>query len=134
MAHFAELDKNNIVIQVIVVNNKDINESAEEETGIKFCKDLFGSDTIWKQTSYSTTFRSRFAAIGGTYDPIADEFVDAEPNPSWNLDESNEWQPPTPKPEDGHYYDWDESNLSWFIIREREAAILVAVDGEIVNS
>jgi hypothetical protein len=131
MAHFAELDENNTVIQVIVVNNEDISEGIEEETGIKFCQDLLGGE--WKQTSYNSNFRTRFAAPNGSYDPVTDEFVEPQTFPSWTLDADNKWQPPTPKPEDGNYYDWDEESLSWVMIEKREDKILVAVDDGIVN-
>jgi hypothetical protein len=78
MAHFAQVDVNNIVFNVIVVNNevlenKEFPES--ESIGVEFCKFLFGSDTTWKQTSYNSNFRGRFAGIGMTYDPVKDEFV-----------------------------------------------------------
>lgn len=131
MAHFAELDKNNVVIQVIVVNNEDISEGVEEETGIKFCQDLLGGE--WKQTSYNSRFRTRFAQPNGSYDPATDEFVEPQPNPSWTLDADNKWQPPTPQPEDGNYYAWNEEALAWDMTEERQDKILVAVDGEIVN-
>lgn len=78
MAHFAELDKNNRVLRVIVVNNSDIldeNENESEAIGIAFCKDLVGKDTNWVQTSYNGTFRKRYAAIGLKYDVELDEFV-----------------------------------------------------------
>ena len=78
MAHFAQIDSDNIVRQVIVVNNevlenKEFPES--EPIGVAFCKSLFGEDTDWKQTSYNANFRGRFAGAGMTHDPIKDEFV-----------------------------------------------------------
>ena len=77
MAHFAQLDENNTVIQVIVVNNEVINNlefPASESIGIEFCKSLYGSNTIWKQTSYNNNFRQNFAGIGMRYDPVKDWF------------------------------------------------------------
>ena len=71
MAHFAQLDENNIVTQVIVVSNEDIKDSDGNEselTGIAFCKSLIGSNTIWKQTSYNANIRKNYAGIGFTYD------------------------------------------------------------------
>lgn len=80
MAHFAQIDENNVVLQVIVVHN-DVIENApllENETlGIQFCKDLFGHGTKWVQTSYSGKFRKNFAGIGYFYDPIKDEFMES---------------------------------------------------------
>jgi hypothetical protein len=79
MAHFAKLDKNNTVIEVIVVSNNDTldeygNES--EEIGIEFCRMLHGPDTMWKQTSYNGNFRGILAGIGMIYDEENDIFVD----------------------------------------------------------
>ena len=78
MAHFARIE-NNIVQQVIVVNNevlenKDFPES--EPIGIAFCKETFGADTEWLQTSYNSNYRGRFACREYTYDPVKDEFVE----------------------------------------------------------
>jgi hypothetical protein len=78
MAHFAELNNDNIVQQVIVVNNevlenKEFPES--EPIGIAFCKSLFGEDTNWVQTSYNANFRSKYTGIGDLYDQANDVFV-----------------------------------------------------------
>lgn len=77
MAHFAQLN-GQTVTQVIVVNNDIIGNASGldgEAVGITFCQSLFGADTQWAQTSYSGSFRGRFAGAGMTYDPIKDEFV-----------------------------------------------------------
>ena len=71
MAHFAELDSNNVVLQVIVVDNDnthDENGVEQEELGIAYCKSLFGQDTKWIQTSYNSNFRGAFAGIGRIWD------------------------------------------------------------------
>lgn len=76
MAHFAELDENNVVKQVIVVHNNELldeNENESEQKGIDFCASLFGG--TWIQTSFNATIRGKYAGIGDTYDPIADVFV-----------------------------------------------------------
>jgi len=75
MAHFAKLDENNVVLQVIVVNNEMLGSPELEATGIEFCKSLFGVDTNWVQTSYNGSFRGKFAGIGDTYDVTNDVFV-----------------------------------------------------------
>lgn len=78
MAHFAQLDENNVVIQVIVVNNDDIldeNGNESEQKGIEFCQNILGPNTTLKQTSYNGNFRGHFAGIGMTYDPVNDKFV-----------------------------------------------------------
>ena len=116
MAHFAQLDENNVVIQVIVVaNNELILDGVENETkGIMFCKSLLGEDTQWVQTSYNGTTRKNYAGIGFTYDPVADHFFAPQPYPSWTLDADAKWQAPTAMPvEEGKFFTWDEPTLSW---------------------
>jgi hypothetical protein len=76
MAHFAELDSNNVVLRVVVVNNEDTmdaNGVESEDVGVAYCQSLFGGN--WKQTSYNGNFRKHYAGIGYTYDPALDEFV-----------------------------------------------------------
>lgn len=78
MAHFAEIDENNIVIRVTVVNNsimKDQNGRERESIGIAFCKNLFGETTRWVQTSYNGKMRGKYAGIGDRYDPVSDTFI-----------------------------------------------------------
>jgi len=116
MAHFAQLDNNNIVMQVIVVHNNELLEDGIEieEKGIDFCKSLFGSDTYWKQTSYNGNFRKNYAGIGFSYDFQRDAFIPPQPFPSWILDENTcRWQSPIPYPDDGKIYYWDESQQTW---------------------
>ena len=115
MAHFAQLDENNTVTQVIVVANDELLlDGVESETkGVIFCKSLFGEDTRWVQTSYNGNKRKNYAGIGYTYDPIADHFFAPQPYPSWTLDADAKWQPPTPYPTDGKFYTWNESTLTW---------------------
>ena len=83
MAHFAQLDKNNVVLQVIVVNNDELMDGTDENEakGIAFCQSLFGADTRWVQTSYNANFRGIYAGIGCTYDPLKDEFIAPEIKP-----------------------------------------------------
>ena len=76
MAHFAELDENNVVLRVIVVHNNELLDAdgvEQEALGQAFCTNLLGGN--WKQTSYNGTFRKNFAGLGYTYDPVLDEFV-----------------------------------------------------------
>lgn len=85
MAHFAQLDENNVVMQVITVSNKELigPDGAESEVkGVEFCKSLFGQDTRWVQTSYNGSFRKNYAAIGGTYSAEYDAFIPPQP-PYW---------------------------------------------------
>jgi hypothetical protein len=114
MAHFAELDENNIVLRVIVVANDkclDQNDVENESIGALFCHNLL--DGRWVQTSYNGNIRGKYAGIGDTYDANADVFISPQPYPSWSLDENYDWQPPTPMPQDGINYVWDEVNLVW---------------------
>ena len=119
MAHFAQLDENNIVVQVIVVDN--YNTSTEdgvenENIGIAFCRTLFGQDINWKQTSYNNNFRYNYAGIGYTYDSNRDAFIPPKPYPSWILDEVTcLWSAPIPMPTDGQMYLWDENTLNWIV-------------------
>lgn len=103
MAHFAQIDENNIVVQVIVVDNE------HESNGSEWCHNLLGG--TWIQTSYNNNIRKNYASIGCSYDPVRDEFITFQPFPSWTLDSNNDWQAPTSKPEGD--YRWDESTLSW---------------------
>jgi hypothetical protein len=79
MAHFAKLDENNVVTQVIVVSNDVLidNGDEREELGVQFCQNLFGGR--WVQTSYNASFRGVFAGIGFTYDEAKDEFIAPPP-------------------------------------------------------
>jgi hypothetical protein len=112
MAHFAELDDSNTVVRVIVVGNEDTADEQGNEVeaiGIAFCENLLGGR--WIQTSYNDNIRKQYAGIGYTYNQDADVFIAPQPFPSWSLDDNHNWQPPTPKPDEGWY--WDEDSLSW---------------------
>lgn len=116
MAHFAQLDENNIVLQVIVVNNNELldeNGAESEDKGIAFCQMLFPG-TNWKQTSYNGNMRKNYAGIGYSYDAGRDAFISPQPYPSWVLDEATcRWNAPIPYPTDGKSYYWDEATTSW---------------------
>lgn len=115
MAHFAELDSNNVVLRVIVVANADTasaDGTEKEYIGQAFCERLLGG--IWKQTSYNGNFRKNYAGIGYTYDAGRDAFIPPQPYPSWTLDETTcEWNAPIPMPTDGKAYKWEENFQSW---------------------
>lgn len=119
MAHFAELDENNVVKRVIVVNNADVKNDQGVETeniGILFCQKLLGG--VWKQTSYNSTIRKNYAGIGYKYDQSRDAFIPPKPFPSWVINETTwQWEAPTPCPnQTGVKYRWDELTLSWIEI------------------
>ena len=104
MAHWAELDENNVVLRVTVGSNDDPDE------GYGWLIENLGGR--WVQTSYNANFRKQFAGIGYTYDEQADVFVAPQPYPSWVLDENHDWQAPVPMPDEGEWW-WDEDMLSW---------------------
>lgn len=118
MAHFAQLDENNNVIQVIVVDNSIINRDGIEieELGIQFCKNLQGEYTDWVQTSYNKNFRKNYAGINYIYDKIRDAFIPPKPYTSWILNEDTcLWEAPVPYPNDDNIYNWNESTQDWDI-------------------
>lgn len=115
MAHFAELNENNVVLRVIVVNNEnivDFDGVETEQIGIDFCQNLLGGR--WIQTSYNKTFRKNYAGPGFIYDEVRDAFISPKPFDSWILNEETcQWQAPIPKPTDESHYLWDETLLNW---------------------
>jgi hypothetical protein len=116
MAHFAELDENNIVLRVIIVNNADTSVDGHEveAKGIAFCQSLFGPNTRWAQTSYNSKFRKTYASRGAIFNLALNAFIPPQPYPSWTLDpETCDWVAPIPMPNDGDWYMWDESTQSW---------------------
>ena len=119
MAHFAELDENNIVLRVVVIDNKDTADASgveKEHIGAAFCERLFGG--TWKQTSYNSNFRKNYAGIGFTYlPPPINGFAPPRPYQSWNLDpDTCQWVAPVPAPEGQHM--WDEATVSWIPVSE----------------
>ncbi len=120
MAHFAELNENNIVTRVIVVHNNEITVDGQELEfkGIDFCEGLFGHRN-WVQTSYNGNIRYNFAGVGYTWDPDNNAFYAPQPYPSWSLNEDYIWEAPVPYPEDASpekIYTWDEENQEWKIV------------------
>ena len=132
MAHFAQIDSNNLVTQVIVVSNDDTSDTngvEVESIGVAFCQKLLGAETNWKQTSYNSNMRGNYAGIGYTYMTnvatlgvgSTDIFISPQPYASWTIGVGTAtWYPPTnpgaaPALTDdemaaGKYYAWNESN------------------------
>ena len=123
MAHFAQLNDENLVTQVIVVANEDTadqNGVENEAIGIEFCTNLLGGR--WVQTSYNANIRKNYAGIGYKYDATLDAFIPPQPFESWTLNEETaQWESPTPYPDDGKRYSWDEATTSWVEIVEETA-------------
>ena len=117
MAHFAQLNENNIVLQVIVVGNSTLDDlpfPESEPVGIDFCRSLYGQDTNWAQTSYNASFRYNYAGIGYIFDSVVGAFISPKPYPSWLLNTNTyQWEAPIPYPTDGKLYMWDEATQSW---------------------
>jgi hypothetical protein len=130
MAHFAGIDNSNIVLSVVVLDDKDTQDSdgnEVEEIGAKYLSDSFGG--TWKKTSYNTyagahnlggtPFRKNYAGIGYTYDAAKDAFIPPKPWPSWTLNEDTcQWDAPTAYPDDGKMYIWNEETTSWDEVSE----------------
>lgn len=110
MAHFAELDENDVVIRVLVTSD---NDPAGDE-GLSWLENTFGGR--WLQTSYNCSIRKNFAGVGFTYDSELDAFIGPKPFPSWvlNLDDCR-WHSPIAKPETGEWK-WDEESTSWIAV------------------
>jgi hypothetical protein len=123
MAHFAQLNEENLVTQVIVVANQDTADQdgvENEAIGIEFCTNLLGGR--WVQTSYNGNIRKNYAGIGYKYDATLDAFIPPQPFASWTLNEETaQWEAPTPYPDDEKRYTWDEETTSWVEVTEETA-------------
>jgi len=109
MAHYAFIDENNIVTEVITgINETELIEGLDTET---WYGNFRGQRCV--RTSYNAKIRKNYAGIGYSYDPIADHFFAPQPYPSWILDANAKWQAPIPMPTDGKFYIWDETTTSW---------------------
>ena len=102
MSHFAKLDSNNIVENVIVAEKDFINSG------------VVGDEFLWVQTSYNGNFRGKYASIGDTWDKVNEVFISPQPYPSWILNEDTcIYEAPVPYPTDDLMYTWDEDTTSW---------------------
>jgi hypothetical protein len=113
MAHFAKVNEENIVVDIIRVSDADCNNLPfpdSEAVGKQFIASL-GVEGKWVQTSYNSSFRKQYPFQGSYYDEANDVFVFPQPYPSWSLDNNFDWQPPVPMPNENCY--WDEKSLSW---------------------
>ena len=104
MSHFAKIDSDNIVLNVIVAEQDFINSG------------VVGDSFLWVQTSYNGNFRGKYAAIGDTWDKVNEVFISPQPHPSWILDADFTWNAPTAYPDDGKSYEWNESTTTWDLI------------------
>tara|TARA_R110002096_G_scaffold64238_2_gene156799 strand:- start:113 stop:589 length:477 start_codon:yes stop_codon:yes gene_type:complete len=130
MAHFAELDSSNVVIQVIVISNEDVaanggDYSSEAETFVSNLLPHSENGVAWKQTSYNGNQRKQFAGVGLTYDATKDKFILPKPfgndlyESSWTLDSNDDWQAPVTYPNVNEVdsnpvsISWNEPNQEW---------------------
>jgi len=108
MAHFAELDADNIVVRVLVVPNE------QENRGHDYLATDLGLGGTWVQTSYNARIRKNYAGIGYTFDSERDAFIPPKPFASWTLNEDTcNWEAPVAYPDDEKMYTWDEATTSW---------------------
>ena len=112
MAHYAFLDENNIVTEVIVGRNED-----ETVDGVSDWETYYGNirGQVCKRTSFNNNIRKQFAGVGYTYDDVDDVFIAPAPFNSWYLDENYDWQPPVPYPDGEGMFVWDEANEDWVL-------------------
>jgi hypothetical protein len=111
MAHYAFLDSNNIVTEVIT--GKDETEFIDGLTPEVWYGNF--RNQVCVRTSYNNNIRKQYAGVGFTYDATADVFIVPQPFESWSLDSNYDWQAPIAYPADGKQYSWDESNQSWVL-------------------
>jgi len=124
MAHYAFIDENNIVTQVIVGKNED-----EKRDGVIVdWEEWYGNfhGVTCKRTSYNTNgnkhlldgtpFRGNYAGVGYTYDTENDVFYPPQPYPSWTLNSNWVWEAPVAYPDDGNFYNWNEETTSWDLV------------------
>jgi hypothetical protein len=120
MKHFAQLNEENLVTQVIVVASQDTvdKDGVENEAiGVEFCTNLLG--VRWKQTSYNGNIRKNYAGIGYKYDETLDAFIPPKPFNSWLLNETTcQWKAPVDYPTDDKRYTWNEETLAWDVVND----------------
>lgn len=131
MAHFAELNSNNIVLRVVVACNQDIANNGGEQSEqaaehFKTVCPLSEEGIKWVQTSYNKNFRGKFAAIGDTFDYSKNKFIQGKPYESWLLDDNDEWKAPVEYPtittfgnNVKYIISWDENGQRWLAIDDK---------------
>jgi len=112
MAHYAFLNEDNIVTEVIVGRNE-----TEIVDGVSDWETYYGNirGQVCKRTSFNGNIRKQFAGVGFTFNETADVFITPKPFASWSLNANYDWQAPIAYPADGKQYSWDESNQVWVL-------------------
>ena len=124
MAHFAELNSSNEVLQVVVISNEDVDanggdESTQAETFVATIVPYGTGGVAWKQTSYNNNFRKQYAGIGYSYNSSKDKFLSPQPYASWSLNSNDDWEAPVTAPtvteidSNPVSISWDEDNQKW---------------------
>lgn len=125
MAHFAELDNNNIVLRVITFSNDEVNANGGDLSvnAENFVSARHGGS--WKQTSYNNNFRKQYAGIGFKYDNIKDKFIRPKPYSSWSLDNNDDWKAPVEYSNNTNNYItiWNEEELKWYGYTREEVPV-----------
>ena len=112
MAHYAFLDDNNIVTEVITgIDETELIEGIDPET---WYGQFRGQRCV--RTSYNHRIRGHYAGIGHRYDDTLDIFIAPQPFPSWTMTANGYWQAPVPYPTDGDHYQWNETNQEWVLV------------------
>jgi hypothetical protein len=119
MAHFAEINQNNLVLRILVVPDE------QEHRGQEFLADDLVLGGTWIQCSYNHKIRKQYPGSGYIYDVNHDVFIAPKPYDSWILDINYDWQSPIPYPDDGNMYVWDEETLNWRLIHDENKLGLV---------
>ena len=119
MAHYAWINSDNIVVNVTVGVDETVTQQGvggSTEAWEQFYTTAVNQEGVYiKRTSYNNNIRKQYAGVGYTYDETADVFIAPSPFPSWVLNSNHDWEAPTPRPNDGNMYLWDEENLVWKI-------------------
>jgi|TARA_R100001132_G_C3203199_1_gene49582 hypothetical protein len=111
MAHYAQINSEGIVQQVLVMDN-DLEATEGQKGCIDWLQDNVSLGT-WIKTSYNGNIRKQYAGIGHFYDSVKDKFISPSPFPSWVLNDDDDWIAPTPAPDDGKEYEWQENTKKW---------------------
>jgi len=125
MAHYAQINSDNVVVNVLVMDN-DMETNDGEQACIDWLQANVHADD-WVKTSYNNNIRKQYAGVGFTYDSSKDKFISPQPYASWALDSSDDWQGPIAMPDDASddiRYTWDEdayqadNSAGWVLVEE----------------
>ena len=125
MAHYAQINSDNVVVNVLVMDN-DMETNDGEQACIDWLQANVHADD-WVKTSYNNNIRKQYAGVGFTYDSSKDKFISPQPYASWALDSDDDWQAPIEMPDDASadkMYVWDEdvyqadNSAGWVLVED----------------